>query len=170
VSATTNDAERLLVTAEGYERRRIELDRLRNEERRRLTELLRDARSDGTFEDNPALVDLLDEQAQLERRIATLEAQLAVAEIAPAPSGGRAAIGSMVRVRDLATGEVFEHQLVGPLEGDPARGRLSTAAPVGRALVGRHRGARIQVATPRGAAALELLDVTPPPPELRLAG
>jgi len=157
-----NGAERLFVTAEGYERRRCELDRLRNEERRQVAEHLREARSDGDFDDNPALVDLLDEQAQLERRIATLEAQLAIAEIAPLPPDGRAAIGSMIRVRDIATGEVFEHQLVGPIEGDLARGLISTAAPIGRALVGQHPGARIEVATPRGPTALEILDVAAP--------
>jgi transcription elongation factor GreA len=123
---------------------------------------LREARSDGDFDDNPALVDLLDEQAQLERRIATLEAQLAIAEIAPLPPDGRADIGSTVRVRDIATGEVFEHQLVGPIEGDLARGLISTAAPIGRALVGQPRGARIEVATPRGPTALEILDVAAP--------
>jgi transcription elongation factor GreA len=154
-----NGTDRVLVTAEGYERRQHELDRLRDDERRRLTNQLREARSDGDFDDNPALVDLLDEQAQLELRIAALEAQLAIAEIAPLPPAGRAEIGSVVRVRDLETGDVFEHQLVGPIEGDLARGLLSTAAPIGRALVGQHRGARIEVATPRGSATLEVLDV-----------
>jgi transcription elongation GreA/GreB family factor len=56
-------------------------------------------------------------------------------------------------------GEVFEHQLVGPIEGDPTNGRVSIAAPIGRALVGRQRGAHVEVATPRGAVTLEVLKV-----------
>ena len=159
MSVPATGEERVLITAEGYEQRCRELDRLRNDERRRLSGLLRDARSDGALDDNPTLVDLLEEQAQLERRIAMLEAQLAAAEIAPPPSRGRAAIGSLVRVRDVATGEVFEHQLVGPIEGDPTNGRVSIAAPIGRALVGRQRGAHVEVATPRGAVTLEVLKV-----------
>lgn len=75
--------ERVLMTVEGYEQRCRDLDRLRNSERRRLSGLLREPRSDGALDDNPALVDLLDEQAQLERRIALLEARLAAAQIAP---------------------------------------------------------------------------------------
>jgi hypothetical protein len=63
----------LLVTAEGYERLRRELETLRGEGRRAMSERLREARADGHLEDNPALFDLLEEQAQLERRIATLE-------------------------------------------------------------------------------------------------
>ena len=157
VAATSE--ERVLVTAEGYDRQCRELDRLRNDERRRLSGLLRDARSDGALDDNPTLVDLLEEQAQLERRIAMLEAQLAAAEIPPPSTDGSAAIGSLVRVRDVATREVFEYQLVGPIEGDPATGRVSIAAPIGRALIGRQRGARVEVATPRGGVALEVLKV-----------
>jgi transcription elongation factor GreA len=65
--------ERVLITAAGYEQRCRELAGLRNEERRRLSELLREARGGGDLDDNPTLVELLDEQAQLERRIATLE-------------------------------------------------------------------------------------------------
>ncbi len=156
--------ERVLITAAGYEQRCHELAGLRNEERRRLSELLREARGDGDLDDNPTLVELLDEQAQLERRIATLEAQLAAAEVAPPPSDGRAGIGSLVRVRELTTGgDVVDYELVGPLEGDPMNGRVSIAAPIGRSLIGQRRGARVEVATPRGTAALEVVKVWPAP-------
>jgi transcription elongation factor GreA len=151
--------ERVLMTAEGYERRCRELDRLRNDERRRLTHALSEVRRDGALDDNPALVELLNEQAQLERRVSLLEAQLADAEIAPPPTDGRAAIGSVVRIREVASGDVFEHQLVGPVEGDPANDRVSIAAPIGRALIGQQRGARVEVATPRGVVTLEVLSV-----------
>ena len=58
-----------------------------------------------------------------------------------------------------AKGDVFECQLVGPIEGDPTNGRVSIAAPIGAALIGRQRGARIEVATPRGSVTLEVLGV-----------
>jgi transcription elongation factor GreA len=164
-----NDEKRVLITAQGYDRRCRELERLRNDERQRLGELLRDARSDGDVDDNPTLVDLLDERARLEVRIATLEAQLAAVEVAPPPPEGRAAVGSVVRVRELASGDTFECELVGPFEGDPASGRVSIAAPIGRALLGRSRGARIDVAAPRGTVALEVMDVLGPSPVLEAA-
>ncbi len=153
------DRERLPITAAGYEQRCRELDRLMTVERRRVSGLLHEARKDGALEDNPTLADLLDEQAQLEQRIALLEAQLAAAEIATAPSDGRAAIGSVVRVRDTATGDVFQYELVGPIESDAANGRISIAAPIGRALTGQCRGGRVEVATPSGRVRLEVLDV-----------
>jgi transcription elongation factor GreA len=153
----------VLLTTEGFEQLRRELQTLRTDKIPRLRELLRDARDDGALDDNPTLVDLLDEQAQLERRIATLEAQLAVAEVATPPRDGRAGIGSVVRIRDILSGDAFEYELVGPLEADATNGRVSTASPIGRALIGRQRGAQVEVATPRGSVTLEVLEVAESP-------
>lgn len=153
------DASDIPMTAEGFDRHCHELERLRHEERGRLTELLREARLEGSLEDNPTLADLLEEQVLLERRIAKLDARLAVARIAPPPRDGRVGIGSVVRVRDVATGDVFEYTLVGSLEGDPARGRISAEAPIGRALLGHVHGAHVEATPPRGAVVLEILDV-----------
>ena len=99
-------ADDLLITAEGYERLCSELESLRSEGRRVMSERLREARADGHLEDNPALFDVLDEQAQLERRIAMLETRLAAARIAKPNGDGSAGIGSSVRLRDLETSEL----------------------------------------------------------------
>jgi transcription elongation factor GreA len=159
VNVPLNREEQVLITRKGYNLRCRELERLRSDERRRLSELLRAARNDGDLDNNPTLLELLGEQAQLEERIAKLAAELAGAKVARPPRGGSAGIGSVVRVRDVDTGEAFEYELVGPLEADPANGRVSMAAPIGRALLGQRRGARIDVATPRGAVALEVVAV-----------
>jgi transcription elongation factor GreA len=106
VSATPA-ADDLLVTAAGYERLSSELESLRTEGRRAMSERLLEARADGHLEDNPALFDVLEEQA-LERRIATLEARLAAARIAEPNGDGSASIGSSVRLRDLGANELVE--------------------------------------------------------------
>jgi transcription elongation factor GreA len=158
MSVTTGVDETLLISAEGYEERCRALDALRNEARRQLGERLREARQDGDLADNPALQELLEEQALLERRIALLEAQLAATEIVAPAADGRAGIGSVVRVRD-GDGETFELVLVGPLESDVSNGRVSIATPVGQALVGQRVGARVEASTPRGPRALEVVSV-----------
>jgi transcription elongation factor GreA len=158
--SATPAANELLVTAEGYERLRRELETLRGEGRRTMGERLREARADGHLEDNPALFDLLEEQAQFERRIATLEARLAAARVAEPNGDGSAGIGSSVRLRDLETSELFEYELVGAIEGNAARGRVSVEAPVGRALLGAAAGDIVRVACPRGELRLEVVDVT----------
>jgi transcription elongation factor GreA len=157
-----------LISAQGYEDRRRELEALRTAARRDLAERMRDARQDGDLTDNPALHDLLEEQQQLERRIAALEAQLAVAEIAAPSVDGRAGVGSVVRVRD-ADGGTFEYELVGSLESDAANGRVSIGAPVGQALLGQRAGARVEVQTPRGRLTLAVLSVRSPAAEKETA-
>ncbi len=149
----------LLITADGYEQLRAQLDSLRDEGRRDLVERLRDARLDGDVADNPALLDVLEEHAQLERRIAVLEDQLAQVRVVAPTRGGVAGLSTRVRVRDVETGETAEYELVGALEVDVGNGRVSVAAPVGRALAGRRKGDVVEVETPRGSLALEVLGV-----------
>jgi transcription elongation factor GreA len=151
-------SETVLISAEGYEQRRRELDALRTEARSELAERLREARQDGHLADNPALQELLEEQAQLERRIALLEARLAAAEIVAPSADGRVGIGSLVRVRD-GGGATFELELVGPLESDAGNGRVSVDAPVGRAVAGERAGSRVEVQAPGGPLALEIVAV-----------
>jgi transcription elongation factor GreA len=150
----------LLVTAEGYDRLCSELETLRTEGRQAMSERLREARADGHLEDNPALFDLLEEQAQLERRIATLAARLAVARIAEPNGDGSAGIGSSVRLRDLETGELSGYEVVGAIEGNVGQGRVSIEAPVGRALAGAAAGDVVTVACPRGELRFEVISVT----------
>jgi transcription elongation factor GreA len=151
----------VLISAAGYDRLSRELETLRTDARRTLTERLREAREDGDLDDNPVLGDLLEEQAQLEQRISLLHARVHSAEIVEPAADGRAGIGTLVRVRDVASASAYEYELVGTLESDVGRGRVSVEAPVGRALVGRRPGDRLDVETPRGVLELEVLDVRP---------
>jgi transcription elongation factor GreA len=158
VRLRTDTHETLLISADGYTQLCHELDELRTEARSALAERLREARRDGHLDDNPTLYDLFEEQAQLERRIAVLETQLAVAEIVAPAGDGSAGIGSIVCVRD-DTGTTGEYELVGPLESDIGNGRVSIQAPIGQALLGNRAGARVEVAAPRGALELEVVSV-----------
>ena len=132
--ATGNES---LVTAEGYELLTEELERLRTGGRQRMSERLRHLRQDAHLDDNAAANDALEDQAMLESRIATLERQLATAQIAQPPCDGSAGVGSSVCVRHLDDDQVAEYELVGAIDPGIGDGRVSLAAPVGRALVGR---------------------------------
>lgn len=152
--------DNVLVTADGYGQLCAELETLRTLRRQEMSEQLGEVREDGD-PDNPALFDLLREQAQLEWRIALLEAQTAAARIVAPAADGTAGIGSCVRVRHGDRGEVAEYELVGPIESDVGNGRVSVGAPVGRALVGHRRGDSVPLDTPRGTTRLEVLNVRP---------
>ena len=148
------------VTATGYDRLCSELETLRTDGRRVMRERLQEARADGALEDNRSLFDVLQEHAQLEGRIATLEARLGAAQIAEPNGDGTAGIGSSVRLRDLETREVLEYEVVGAIEGDARQGRVSVGAPMGRALLGAAAGHIVTVACPRGELCFEVMSVT----------
>jgi transcription elongation factor GreA len=93
-----------------------------------------------------------------------MEAFMAVATIGTEIEFREAEMGSTVRVRD-AWGEE-EHTLVAATQSDPAGGRISVESPVGRALLGRRRGDRIEVQTPGGLRVLSIVDVSGPDPDL----
>jgi transcription elongation factor GreA len=122
-----------VITREGFERLSEELERLR--------------RATG-------------DEALLERRIALLEERLRSARIVdPQPGNGRIDVGEGVRLRDLDSGEPFELELVGPLEADPSRGRISVASPLGKAIHGLRRGEVADVDAPRGRLRYEVVAV-----------
>jgi transcription elongation factor GreA len=167
VNLEHGDGRTLCVTAAGYEQLAAELERLRTIGRVEMGEQLREARGDGPLANNPALYELLEEQMQLERRIAILEGQLSAAEIVVPAADGAASIGSFVRVRDGQAGELAEYELVGPVEADIAKGRVSVDAPVGRALIGQGTGAVVDVQTPSGKRGLKVISVRTREPQPR---
>jgi transcription elongation GreA/GreB family factor len=124
------------MTLEGYHRLRSELAVLRTERRQ----------------------DGLQEQDQLEGRIAQLAEALAAARIVLPVDDGTAGIGTRVSVR-RQDGGVADYELVPASEADVPRGRISVASPVAQALAGRSRGDVVEVETPRGRMQLEILAV-----------
>ena len=115
----TSAADDLTITAEGYELLHSELETLRTDGRREMSERLRETRAGAPLDDNPALFEAFQEQAQLEWRIALLEDRLLGARIAEPNADGRAGIGSLLRLRDLETDERVEYTLVGAIEANP---------------------------------------------------
>jgi transcription elongation factor GreA len=148
------------ITREGYERLRVELETLVKIKRREVAEDLRDARGDGGEPgENVAVAVALDDQATLERRIDELEAALAFVQIADPPADGVAGIGQRVRIRLGAAREAIDYDLVGAIEADPAGRRISIESPIGQALVGRRAGETVEVETPGGLRAVEIVAV-----------
>jgi transcription elongation factor GreA len=127
----SGNAGDMQVTAAGYERLQSELATLRTDGRREMGERLREARKDGDLANNPTVFDLLEEQAELERRIAVLEGHAASAQVVDPTANGMAGIGSVVGVRHLDTGEMAQYELVGSIDPDVGNGRVSVSAPVG---------------------------------------
>lgn len=149
------------ITPEGHQRLREDLESLVSE-REAVAATLRDARADGGPPgENAALLDALDDHAHVQRRIATLEADLArVRVIEGRARSDEAAVGTRVSLRPLdGHGSTVDYTLVSSLEADPSRGLISIESPVGRACVGRRPGDVVEVQAPAGAASFELVAV-----------
>jgi transcription elongation factor GreA len=69
---------------------------------------------------------------------------------------GRAGFGSTVHLRD-GNGGVLTYQLVMPEEADAEKGLISTASPIGRAILNKEEGDEIKVVTPAGTRQFELV-------------
>jgi transcription elongation factor GreA len=150
-----------LITRAGLARLSEELERLTGEGRREIAERLKRAVANETnHAENADYHAVRDDQVLLERRIAQLEERLLSAQLTdPDPENGRVDVGERVRLRALDSGKRLEVELVGRLEADPSRGRISIASPLGKALLGLRRGETVDVDAPRGKLRYKILAV-----------
>ena len=142
--------EPLYLSQEGYDALRQEVKGLKAQ-RIDIAADIRRAAADKDFRENAPLEAAREHQGHVESRIRELEQRLrrAVTYTGRAP-GQRIQVGRRVTLRNEQTGKEFVYTLVDPTEADPTQGRLSVASPVGRALLRRGAGDRVQVAAPRG--------------------
>jgi transcription elongation factor GreA len=160
-----------VITPQGLARLSDELERLKTQGRSEIARRLEQAvRREANPLEDPDYIGVLEDQARLERRIAQLTDRLRSAQIVEAQLGnGRIDIGERVRVRDVESGERLDLELVGPFETDISVGRISVASPLGRAMVGRKRGAVVEIDAPVGRRRFEILAVEAPEPRRRRA-
>ena len=151
----------VLLTAEGYEKLKEEIEHLSNEKRREVAERIKQAREFGDISENSEYDDAKNEQAMLEHRIAQLEERLASARVIETDEVATdvVAIGTRVRLKDIDANETVEYFIVGSAEANPAERKLSNESPVGKAIIGRKKGETVEVAAPRGSLKFKILDI-----------
>jgi transcription elongation factor GreA len=144
----------VILTAEGLEKLKEELDLLSKEKRREVAERIKEAREFGDISENSEYDDAKNEQAMLEARISTIQEKLRMATVIDASdvSTDIVQVGSVVHVKDEKTGKSVKYSIVGSAEANPAENRLSNESPVGRALLGKKRNDTVSVTVPRGPA------------------
>lgn len=149
--------QRTPMTRQGYERLKEELERLKREERPRITKAIEEARSHGDLAENAEYHAAREKQSFVEGRIADLDAKFSRAEVIEPPGeGDRITFGSTVLLRD-GDGKEVRYQIVGSDETDPARGRISVMAPLARTLIGKKVGETVVAELPGGKKAYEIL-------------
>jgi transcription elongation factor GreA len=151
----------VILTAEGYEKLKHEIDLLRGDKRREVAERIRVAREFGDIAENAEYDDAKNEQAMLEHRIAQLEERLLSARVITKReiSKDAVSVGSHVRLRDMQANKTIEYHIVGSAEANPAENKLSNESPVGKAIMGRKKGEIVEVAAPRGALKFKIMEI-----------
>jgi transcription elongation factor GreA len=151
----------VILTPEGYEKLKQEIEFLSNDKRREVADRIREAREFGDIAENAEYDDAKNEQALLEQRIAKLEERLRDARVLEKGEvkSDVVSVGSRVRLRDIDAGKTFEYHIVGSAEADPAELRLSNESPVGKAIMGRKKGETVDVSTPRGSLKFKILGI-----------
>jgi transcription elongation factor GreA len=144
----------VILTPEGLEKLRLELEHLSTDKRREVAERIKEAREFGDIAENAEYDDAKNEQAMLEARIAQVQEKLRMATVIEPEdlSTEVVQVGSVVHVKDEKTGKSQKYTIVGSAEANPGENRLSNESPVGRALVGKKRNELVSVQVPRGPA------------------
>ena len=147
-------ARESLITPEGLEKLKVELEELQTTRRREVAERIKEAREFGDIAENSEYDDAKNEQAMLEQRIAQMEERVRRAIVVDKDQvdTGVVSVGVKVHVKDQKTGDSRKFQLVGSAEANPAEEKLSHESPIGKALMGRKRGEIVSVEVPRGPA------------------
>ncbi len=148
------------ISPEGFQKLQEELAALRAK-RPELAMELRTAAADKDLRENAPYDAAKDKQGKVEARIRELEATLKKTEVREGgpTSAARVQQGHKVVLRDLITGEEVHYILVNPREVDLMAGKISFASPMGKALLDRATGDRVEVAAPQGLLHYQILHV-----------
>ena len=144
----------VILTPEGLENLKKEIAYLSVEKRKEVADRIKEARDFGDISENSEYDDAKNEQAMLEGRIATLEDKLRSASVIDSSEldNDIVRVGSLVNVKDEASGKALKYTIVGSTESNPSENKLSNESPVGKALVGKKRNDEVSVQLPNGKA------------------
>jgi transcription elongation factor GreA len=150
------------MTKNGAERLRVELDRLKSEERPRIIAAIAEARAHGDLKENAEYHAAREMQGFIEGRIQELEAALSHAEVIDVSrlnAGTRIVFGATVDLADEDSGEEITYTIVGDLEADIKQRLISVSSPFARALIGKSAGDSFEFQAPNGTRNYEITAV-----------
>ncbi len=153
--------QRVPMTAAGYARIEAELRQLKSVKRPEVIRAIADAREHGDIAENAEYHAAKERQAFIEGRMAELEDKFSRADVIDVSklSGRVIKFGATVKLADEDTEAVVTYQIVGEVEADVKKGRLSVTSPLARALIGRSTGDSVEVEAPGGAKSFEIIRV-----------
>ena len=157
-----SDTKHVVVTREGLQRMKEELEYKETTEKMKVAEQLKVAISYGDLSENAEYDAAKNDQAVLEQRIAELKAMIENAVVVDESKISTDVVGFGTRVTIVYEDDPDEEEtytIVGTSESDPTNGKLSNESPVGAALVGAHVGETVVAQTPGGALRIKVIEI-----------
>ncbi|CAM3333970.1 transcription elongation factor GreA [Asticcacaulis taihuensis] len=149
------------MTVAGYQVLDDELKRLKSVERPSVIAAISEARAHGDLSENAEYHAAKERQGWIEGQIAEIEDKISRAQVIDVSklSGNKIKFGATVTVIDEDTEEEGRYQVVGDHEADVKSGKISLSSPLSRAMIGKEVGDVVEVQTPGGVKAYEILKV-----------
>lgn len=150
------------LTKTGAEKLRIELKRLKTEDRPNVIQAIAEARSHGDLSENAEYAAAREQQSFIEGRINEVEAVLSNSEIIDVSllaATDRVVFGATVELEPEDGGAKVVYQIVGDAEADIKVGLISVSSPIARAMVGKSEGDVVEVRAPNGVRSYEIVAV-----------
>lgn len=148
------------LTSNGYLEVENELNKLREEDRPRIIQAIKEARAQGDLSENADYDAARDEQAQVEARIKELEYMMEHAVIIEEAPKDVVGLGSTVEIEYVEDEDTDEYKIVGSLEADPFENKISDESPIGKSLYGKKVGDVVKVPSPNGDYDIKIIKIS----------
>jgi transcription elongation factor GreA len=149
--------DKIQLTREGLESLKAELSELRDVKRPAVVERLSNARSQGDLTENSDYHNAKEELEFLDGRISQLEEVLQKAVVVERGNNSEVSLGAKVTL--LVGGKNVVYEVVGEWEADPVKKKISHSSPLGKSLIGKKVGDKVEVEAPAGKVVYEILSV-----------
>jgi len=152
----------VILTYEGLKKLEDELAYLKTTKKIEVAERIKEARGFGDLSENSEYDDAKNEQAEVESRINVIENMLRNAKVVSDDEVDlkTVGIGNKVKVLDIEFNEEIEYTIVGSTEVDVMNNKISNESPMGVALMGKKKGAKVKVNAPAGELEFKILEIT----------
>ena len=153
--------ERIPITVDGKLKVEEELKKLKTIQRPRIINAISEARAHGDLSENAEYHAAKEEQGHNETKIMELEDLLSKAEAIDPSSleGDDVKFGAKIVLVDVDTDEEANYQIVGDIESDFKKKKISISSPLAKALIGKSVGDEVEVNTPGGGKSFEIIEV-----------
>ena len=148
-------------TEEGLQKLKNELNELKTKGRADMAKQIAEARDKGDLSENAEYDAAKDAQGHMEAKIAKLEAVIGNARIIDESTidTSKVSILSKVKIKNLKLGATVTYTLVAEEEADLKQGKISVKSPIGKGLLGKVLGDKVDIDTPGGQMTFEILEI-----------